>query len=243
MISLFKKELWVFFSSFVGFIVIGIFLLISGLFLWIFDTEMNIPNAGFSNLDGFFALAPWVFLFLVPAITMRTISEESKTGTLELLFTHPIGDFKIIVAKYLAALVLVIVALIPTLIYYHTIYYLGDPPGNADTGAIAGAYIGLLFLASIYVAIGIFASALSNNQIISFILSMFLCYFFYAGFEHIAQLIGGTNNGLAIVNFGINEHYHSISRGIIDIRDLFYFISIAGLFIYVSSLTLSARKK
>jgi len=243
MIALYKKELRLFFSSLIGYIVIGIYLILSGLFLWIFNTEMNILNSGFANLDGLFALAPWVFLFLVPAVTMRMISEESKTGTLELLITHPIGNTNIIVAKFLAAFTLVVISLLPSLLYYHTVYNLGDPIGNIDGGATLGAYLGLLFLASIYVAIGIFSSSLTNSQIVAFILGMFMCFFLFTGFENIGLLIGGSEKGLAYVNFGINEHYKSISRGVIDFRDIFYFISVTALFIGLSIFSLSARKK
>lgn len=243
MIALYKKEISLFFSSLVGYIVIGIYLILSGLFLWIFQSGMNIVNSGFANLDGLFALAPWVFLFLVPAVTMRMLSEEYKTGTLELLITHPISNVNIILAKFSAALTLVFIALLPTLLYYHTVYSFGDPTGNIDGGATLGAYIGLLFLSCIYVAVGIFASTLTSSQIVAFILGMFLCFFLFSGFENIGLLIGGSDKGLTYVNFGINEHYKSISRGVVDFRDVFYFISVTSLFITLSVLTLSARKK
>lgn len=182
MFTLFKKEINTFFSSLIGYMAMVVFLLTTGLFLWVFP-DTNLLDYGYASLDSLFFTAPWIFMFLVPAITMRSFSEEFKSGTIELLATRPITDFQIIAGKYLAAVFLVFFALLPTLVYYFTIYQLGLPPGNLDTGAIWGSYIGLLLLGAAFAAIGIFASSLSSNQIVAFLLAVFLCFIFYQTFD------------------------------------------------------------
>ena len=243
MYSLFKKEISVFFGSLSGYVVIGIFLLSNGLFLWIFENDMNVLDSGYSSLSGMFDLAPWVFLFLVPAISMRMFADEAKSGTLELLLTHPLTDLQIVLAKYLAGVVLILCSLLPTLVYFFSVYALGDPIGNIDTGGTWGSFIGLFFLASLYSSISVFASALTENQIISFLVGMFLCFFFYMGFDYISSV--GTLKPFqnTMVQLGINEHYQSMSRGVIDTRDMFYFLSVVGLFIYATVQTLTIRRK
>ncbi|MDR3705035.1 MAG: gliding motility-associated ABC transporter permease subunit GldF [Paludibacteraceae bacterium] len=232
MIVLLKKELRSFFSSATGYIVIGVFLLITGLFLWVFPGEYNIIESGYAQLDGLFSLAPWLYLFLVPAVTMRMFAEEKRNGTIELLYTKPISELEIILGKYLAGVVLVMLSLLPTIIYFFTVYYLAEPLGNVDTGAFWGSFIGLFFLATIYVAIGLLASSISDNQIISFILAMFLCFFFYNGFDLVGSLFTSGKVISAISAFGINAHYESMSRGVIDSRDVIYFLSVTALFVF-----------
>jgi ABC-2 type transport system permease protein len=182
MFTLYKKEVSSFLNSLLGYIVIAVFLLVNGLFLWVFPLEFNILDFGYANLDGLFTLAPFVFLFLIPAITMRFFAEEKKSGTLEMLMTKPITDLQVIMAKYLAGLTLVMISLIPTLVYFFSVYQLGFPQGNIDTGGMWGSYIGLLFLGASFVSIGVFASSLTDNQIISFILGAVLCGFIYLVF-------------------------------------------------------------
>jgi len=242
MFTLFRKEINGFLNSLIGYIVIVVFLLMTGLFLWVFPMQFNIPDYGYANLDGLFILAPFVFLFLIPAITMRSFAEEKKTGTLELLMTQPLSDMQVIIAKLLAGITLVIFSLIPTLIYFYSVYRLGLPVGNLDSGAIWGSYIGLLFLAAAFVAIGIFASSVSDNQIVSFIVSVFLCFFFYMGFELIYTFILSGKTGLIIQSLGISAHYTSISRGVIDTRDVIYFLSIIALFVLFTKFSLETRK-
>ncbi len=242
MLQLLKKEINSFFSSLIGYIVIIVFLLITALFLWIFPGEFNILDNGYSTLDPLFVLAPWVFLFLVPAVTMRLFADEKKSGTIELLFTKPFTDFEIILAKYLSGLVLVMFSLIPTLIYFISVYFLGSETGNIDTGGTWGSYIGLFFLAAIYVAIGLFASSLTENQIISFLIGVVLSLFFYIGFEEISSLTFLESVSETILNLGINEHYKSISRGVLDIRDLVYFIGVVALFLFTTKTVLESRK-
>ena len=242
MFTLLRKEISSFLSSLIGYAVIIVFLLVNGLFLWVFPLEFNILDFGFSSIDNLFMLSPWVFLFLIPAITMRSFAEEQKSGTMELLLTKPLTDLEIILAKYLAGLVLVVFSLIPTLLYYVTVYKLGLPPGNIDQGATLGSYIGLLFLGAAFVSIGIFASAVSGNQIVSFLIAVFLCGFAYIGFEFIFNLSVFGSLGLLIRQLGINAHYTSISRGVIDTRDLLYFISLIAFFLMLTRFRLERRK-
>jgi ABC-2 type transport system permease protein len=238
MIVLLKKEFLHFFSSATGYIVIGIFLLMTGLFLWVLPGEFNIIESGYAQMDGLFVLAPWLYLFLVPAITMRSFAEEKKTGTIELIYTHPISGIKIVLAKYFASLLLVLFSLLPTLIYYLSIYLLSKSSGGVDTGGINGSYVGLIFLSAIYVSIGIFSSAITDNQIVSFILSVFLCFFFYIGFDLIAELTVSGKNELFISALGISAHYDSMSRGVIDTRDVVYFLTVICGFIFATKIAI-----
>ncbi|MCF8364068.1 MAG: gliding motility-associated ABC transporter substrate-binding protein GldG [Prolixibacteraceae bacterium] len=232
MYSLFKKEIKIFFGSLIGYLAILVFLLVTGLFLWVFPGEYNIPENGYATLEGLFSLAPWLYLFLIPAITMRFFADEKRTGTLEILLTRPISDFQIIFAKFLAGMVLVTFSLLPTLLYFLSVYLLGNPVGSIDTGATWGSFFGLFFLAAIYLAIGIFASSLTDNQIVSSILAMGLSFVFYLGSDFIAS--SGIHYLLELV-FGwmsINNHYLSASRGVIDLRDLIYFTGMTFLFLW-----------
>ncbi|WP_339625622.1 gliding motility-associated ABC transporter permease subunit GldF [uncultured Winogradskyella sp.] len=230
MLAILKKEINTFFASPIGYLVIGVFLLLNGLFLWVFKGEFNILDNGLANLSSFFLLAPWILIFLVPAVTMRSFSDEKKQGTLELLVTKPISHFQIVLGKYFGALVLIFIALVPTLLYVYTVSQLGSTVGNLDTGSIMGSYFGLLFLIAAYTAIGVFASTLSDNQIVAFIIAIFICFFFYFGFEGISNY--NLFDGLFYMeNLGMAAHYNSMSRGVIDTRDLVYFISIALAFL------------
>ena len=235
MFAILKKEFNSFFASPIAYLVIGVFLLMNGLFLWVFIDEFNILNAGFADLNSFFFLAPWVFLFLIPAITMKSFADEFSSGTIELLKTKPISDWQIVLGKFWASLLLVVVALIPTLTYVYTVYQLGNPVGNIDFGSTIGSYIGLLFLASTYTAIGLFTSTLSKNQIVAFILSVFITFFLYYGFDAISTSLG---NELTIKKMGINEHFKSISRGVIDTRDIVYFLSVTIFFLFITKMRL-----
>jgi ABC-2 type transport system permease protein len=242
MFALFKKEINTFLDSLIGYIVILVFLLVTGLFLWVFPVTFNILDYGYSSIDGLFAMAPFVFLFLIPAITMRSFAEEKRSGTLELLMTQPLTDLEVILAKYLAGILLVLFSLLPTLTFYFTVYRLGMPPGNIDSGGMWGSYIGLFFLASAFVAIGIFASSISDNQIVSFVIAIFLCAFFYLGFEMIYTFIISGKIGLMVQSLGLESHYSSMSRGVIDTRDVIYFLSVTALFMLFTKLALESRK-
>lgn len=230
MIALLKKELNAFFATPIGYLVVAVFLLLNGVFLWVFNGEFNILNAGFADLNAFFFITPWFFLFLIPAITMRSFSDEFRLGTIEILKTKPLSTWQITLGKYFGALLLIIIALIPTLIYVWSIIQLGNPTGNLDSGTTLGSYLGLLFLASAFTAIGLFSSTLSKNQIVAFISGALISFFIYYGFEAIATL----NLVDGIENFGMKEHFNSISRGVIDTRDLLYFLSVTVFFLFLT---------
>jgi ABC-2 type transport system permease protein len=242
MFSLLRKEINGFLGSLIGYIAIVVFLSTVGLFMWVFPGDMNVLDAGYSQLNTFFNLAPWVFLFLIPAITMRSFAEERKSGTLELLITKPLSEMHLILAKFFAGLVLVLFSVLPGLIYFYSIYQLGNPVGNLDMGAAWGSFIGLIFLGGAYVAIGLFASSVTDNQIIAFILGVFLSFFFYAGFESISGLNLFNDMAILLVKLGINEHYLSMSRGVIDTRDMVYFVSLVFLFLLLTKTVISSRK-
>jgi ABC-2 type transport system permease protein len=242
MLTLLKKEIQSFLSSLVGYISITVFLLVVSLFMWVLKTDMNVLENGYATLDTLFAIAPWVFLFLIPAITMRLFADEKKSGTIELLLTRPLTDMQIILAKYFAGFILVLFSLLPTLIYYYTIHYLGNPVGNIDTGGMWGSYIGLLFLGSAFVAIGVFCSSVTDNQVISFIVSLFLCLFFYKGLDFISVFPLFTKIDHIIIALGIDSHYASMSRGVIDTRDALYFVSLIVVFLLSTKTVLESRK-
>jgi len=242
MFAIFRKELSGFFSSLTGYIVIIVFLIVNSLFMWVFPGEWNILESGYAGLDTLFFLSPWVFLFLVPAVTMRMIAEEKRLGTIELIYSKPVTERGIIWGKYLASLALVILALIPCLTYFASVFILGETPGNLDRGGTWGAFIGLFFLASIYASAGIFASSLTDNQVIAFIIAVLLCFVMYAGFDSFAYLPGLKKLDEFVIGLGINEHYKSMSRGVLDIKDVAYFIAVALIFIEAARMVLQSRK-
>ncbi|OFY83825.1 MAG: gliding motility-associated ABC transporter permease subunit GldF [Bacteroidetes bacterium RIFCSPLOWO2_12_FULL_35_15] len=242
MYTLLKKEIRSFLSSLIGYITIIVFLLVISLSMWVWKSDSNVLDNGYATIEPLFIIAPWVFLFLIPAITMRSFADEKKAGTIELLLTRPLTDLQIILAKYFAGFVLVLFSLLPTLIYYYSIHRLGNPIGNIDTGGMWGSYIGLLFLGAAFVSIGIFASAITDNQVVSFILAVFLSFMIYTGFDFLSSfaLFGKIDN--IILALGINSHYVSMSRGVIDTRDVIYFASLIVLFIFGTRTVLESRK-
>ena len=240
--SLFIKEISSFFSSLTGYLVIGVFLLLNSLFMGIVPGQFNVLGNGYATLDALFSISPWVFLFLVPAITMRTISEEKRTGTLDLLYTRPVNELQIILAKFLASWALVFLSLLPTLIYFWSVSRLGSPPGNMDMGGTWGSYIGLLFLGGIYAAIGVFASSLTGNQIVAFIAAVFLSFLLYLGFDFLSGIAGSGRMEFLVSRMGISYHYNSISRGVIDSRDLLYFAGVMFLFLMATLTVLQSSK-
>ena len=237
--SVCKKELRQFFSSLTGYIAIIVFLLINRLMLFVF--ENNILDFGYATLDRFFQLAPWILLLLIPAITMRSFAEEFKTGTFEILQTRPLSRWQIVLGKYFGSLIVVIIALLPTIIYYFSVQQLSSGEG-IDTGATIGSYIGLGFLAAVFTAVGICTSSFTNNAVIAFILSLMACALFYYGFSAISLLLvfsGGADYYFDMI--GIDFHYRSISRGLVDTRDLIYFLSVIILFLAVTNRNLLKR--
>ncbi|MEQ8361155.1 MAG: gliding motility-associated ABC transporter permease subunit GldF [Cytophagales bacterium] len=241
MIAIYLREINSFLSSLIAYLVIGVFLLITGLFLWVFP-QSSILNTGFSNMDSLFVIAPYVFLFLIPAITMRAFAEEKKSGTIEFLLTKPVSDYQIIIAKYLANLTLVLFSIAPTLIYYYSVYQLGNPVGNIDSAGIAGSYIGLIFLCAVFTSIGLFASSLTQNQITAFVLAVFLSFLIFEGFQSLSEINVWGKASVIISKLGIAHHYNSISKGLIDSRDLLYFISVIILMLSGTKLILDSRK-
>lgn len=238
--ALLLREIKAFFGSPIGYLVIAIFLLLNGLFLWVFEGDFNILDSGFADLSPFFTLAPWILIFLIPAVTMRSFSDEKKQGTIELLFTKPLSMWEIVNGKFLGAFVLILLALIPTIVYVFVLHRLGNPAGNVDMGSTLGSYFGLLFLIAGYTAIGVFTSTLSDNQIVAFIMSVFLCFIFYFGFEGLSGFAGGMSNFIA--SLGMDYHFKSMSRGVLDTRDIIYFISIAVLFLSLTVYKLKTLK-
>lgn len=236
-----QKEINSFFSSPIGYLVIGLFLVANGLFLWVFPGSYNILDSGFSDLTPFFQLSPWIFLFLIPAICMKSFSEEYKQGTFELLLTRPVTKWQLVLGKYFGAFSLVLLSLLPTLLYVVSIHELGKTEGNLDSGAIIGSYIGLILLGGCYTAIGIFASSLTQNQVVSFILAVFLCFFFYFGFEAMADLHFFEIAAFGIDDLGLSSHYESISRGVIDTRDVVFFLSFIFLFLALTKFRISTK--
>jgi ABC-2 type transport system permease protein len=233
------KELRQFFSSLTGYIAIIVFLLANGLVLFVF--EDNILDFGYASLDKFFQLAPWILLLLIPAITMRSFADEFKTGTFEILQTRPLSRWQITGGKYFGSLAVVIVALLPTIVYFFSIQQLSSNEG-IDTGAAIGSYIGLFFLAAVFTAIGICISSFTNNAVVAFIISLIACSLLYYGFNAISRLPGlegGADYYIEMI--GIDFHYRSISRGVIDTRDVIYFLSVIFLFLTITNRNLLKR--
>ena len=241
MLSILSKEINGFFSSLAAYISMAVFLLVTSLFLWVFP-DSSILDYGYAGLDSFFNIAPYLFMFLIPAITMRSLAEEQKDGTFELLATRPLSDWQIVIGKFLASLLIIVLTLVPTLIYYISVYQLGISKGNIDTGSVIGSYLGLILLGGAFTSIGLFTSSFGKNQIIAFTLSVFLCFVTFSAFDSISKVISLQSFESSLTSLGINQHYQSISRGVLDSRDFIYFISFAGLFLLLTKTVLGARK-
>lgn len=242
MLAIYAKEINAFFSSLIGYIVIAVFLMVMGFFMFVVP-DSSLLRFGYASLGPFFTLAPNVLTFIIPAICMRAFAEEKQTGAIELLVTRPLRDIEIVMGKFLACLTLVIIALIPTLLYYYTVYQLGAPVGNIDAGGTIGSYLGLVFLSMSFVAIGLFASSLTSNQIVSFLLALALSFFFYFGFDLVASIPGFDGKpALFIESLGMQAHFRSLGRGLIDSRDMVYFLSLTAFFLLLTVLSLERRK-
>ncbi|SEQ04301.1 gliding motility-associated ABC transporter permease subunit GldF [Flavobacterium urocaniciphilum] len=238
--ALLLREIKSFFGSPIGYLVIAIFLLLNGLFLWVFDGDFNILNSGYADMSPFFKLAPWILIFLIPAVTMKSFSDEKKQGTLEILFTKPLSLWEIVNGKFLGALILILIAILPTLFYVFIVSSYTAPQSTFDYGSTIGSYFGLLFLIGAYTAIGVFTSTLSDNQIVAFIIAVFLCFFFYFGFDGLSNLFGSF--GSFIKTLGMDFHFKSMSRGVLDTRDIIYFISITVVFLAATVYQLKSLK-
>jgi len=235
------REIKSFFGSLTGYLAIAVFLILNGIFLWIVDGQYNILQSGYNDLNPFFQLAPLVLLLLIPAITMKSISDERKQGTIELLVTKPLSLNQIVTGKFLGAFLLVVLAILPTVLYIIILNPYGMPAGNMDLGSTLGSYLGLMFLIAAYTSIGIFCSSLSDNQIVAFILAVIICFVLYLGFDQLAELF--KSSATLIEKFGISYHFKSISRGVIDTRDLIYFISVTVFFLMATVFNLKNVRK
>jgi ABC-2 type transport system permease protein len=240
MITILKKEFNDFLNSLVAYVVMGIFLIGIGLLMWVFP-ETNVLDYGYASMETLFAVAPYVFMFLVPAITMKSFAEEKRNGTIELLYTLPFRNSDIILGKFLAGFLLVCFSVIPTLIYYYTISYLGNPPGNLDTPGIIGSYIGLILLGAVFTSIGILSSALSGNQIVSFILAAFLSFVVYSGFDSLAAINIWSDTAYLVRQLGILFHYEILAKGLIDFQSILYFLTVIVLFLFLTKVTLNGQ--
>lgn len=241
MFAILRKEFNSFLNSLIAYLVIGVFLVATGLYMWVFP-ETSVLEYGFADMQTLFGITPWIFLFLIPAITMRSFAEEKKAGTIELLLTRPLTDSQIILGKFFACLLLAVLALAPTLVYYHTVYTLGNPVGNVDSAAVVGSYLGLVMLAAVFCAIGIFASAITDNQIVAFIIAVFLCFIIYSGFDSLASINVWGTFSYFISQLGISFHYASFSKGLIDSRDVLYFLTVIAVMLLGTKLVLQSRK-
>ncbi len=239
MLALFKKEIRYFFTSSVGYIVIGIFILCNNLFLWVLQGKYNIFETGFADLQPFFLLSAWIFVFLIPAITMRTISEEKRSGMLQLLFTRPISQWQIAFAKFLAVLSFCFVILLFSLLYVYMVWQLGTPVGNLDIASTVGSYIALFLLASAFISVGVWASSISQNQIIAFVIATFLNFLLFFGLDEIISIF--VNN--TMISFGFKAHFEDISRGVIDTRNVIYFLCVTIFFLCITVISLKTEKK
>jgi len=240
MLYIFRKEINNFLDSLIGYAVVGVFLITMGLLMWVFP-ETSVLDYGFADMETLFTFGPFVFIFLVPAVTMRSFAEERKLGTLEWLLTKPVTEGNIVLGKFLASVSLVVVALLPTVIYYFTLVQLGNPAGNIDTSAVLGSYIGLILLGAVFCSIGILASSMVTNQIVAFLLAALLSFLFYSGFDSISGLIAEGNLALIVRQWGIQYHFESLSRGLIDSRDVVYFFTLGGVFLVAAKTVLSSR--
>ena len=239
MLTILQKEFNAFLNSPVAYVVLGVFLIATGLFVWVFP-DSSVLDYGYADLQTLFSLAPWIFLFLIPAITMRTFAEEKKAGTIELLLTRPLTDGQFIGGIYLACLLLALLALVPTLLYYYSVYKLGSPEGNIDSAATVGSYLGLALLAAVFAAIGVLASALTRDQIIAFLVAVVGCFLVYSGFDSLASVLQG-NSAYYVSQLGIAAHYRDLSKGLIDSRDLIYFFSVVAVALLATRLALRSR--
>ncbi|MDA9151153.1 gliding motility-associated ABC transporter permease subunit GldF [Schleiferiaceae bacterium] len=239
--ALAKKEFNAFFQSSTGVLILCVYLGMNAAFLWLMSGPFNLLDSGYAQLDGLFMLSPWVFLFLLPAIAMRMLAEERRSGTLEWLLTKPLSEWQIVLGKWLAGMMLVLLALLPTVIYALSLYQLGNPIGNLDFGSTLGSYLGLLFLASTYLSLSLLTSAMTDNPIVAFVLGMLLCLIFYAGFDQLAAFQLFKSQSLLVLNLGISEHYTSISRGVVDSRDVLYFVGLSIVSLGAARTALQSR--
>lgn len=241
MLVIFRKELSSFFGLPIGYIIMALFLTAVGLLLWVFPGT-SVLDYGYAELNTFFMVTPYVLLFLIPAITMRSFAEEFRNGTIELLLTKPLSDWSLVLGKFLANWVLVLVMLVPTLFYYYTIYELGNPPGNIDSAAVFGAYIGLILLSAVFVALSLWASSLNNNQVVAFVVGVFVNFLLYFGLSAIAGLSSLDALAYPLTWLALDDQYRALGRGLIDSRNVVYLLSWVFVGLFCTKLSLHARR-
>lgn len=241
MIQVFKKEISNFLNSLTAYIVIIVFLTTIGLLMWVFP-DTNVMQYGFADMVTLFRFGPYVLMFMVPAITMRMFAEEKKSGTLEILFTKPLTDNQIILGKYMAGMILVTLSILPTLLYFVSIYLLGNPVGNIDTAGTAGSYIGLILLGGVFASLGLFASSVTENQVVAFIISIFLCFVLYDGFQQLPGLQSGNPAGQILEKLSIAYYYNDLSRGLINLSSVVYLLSVILFMLILTKLIIGSRK-
>ncbi len=242
MIAIFKKEVWSYFGNWSAWLIIAAFSLIGSLFLFFFENDSNIFDIGSATLQSYFTLAPWLLMFIIPALSMKSLAEEEQSGTLTWLFSQPIKISEIIGGKFLTVWFIGILCLLPSLVYLYTVYVLGVPTGNIDLGATAGSYFGLVLLIAAFSAVGILASSLSQNQIMAYLLGVFLCFILYFGIEQLAsyKLLGGADYLLS--NLGFYQHFIAFTRGLIDTRDVFYFLLVIAICLFLAKVFVEKKK-
>ena len=241
MLHIAYKEFCSFFQSSTGALILSIYMGFNGVILWVLDGPFNLLDSGYAQLDGLFMLSPWLFLLLIPGIGMKMVAEEKRSGTLEWLLTKPLTEWDIVLGKWLAGLSLIRLALVPTAVYVITVQQMGNPIGNIDLGSTAGSYLGLLLLGASYLSVSIFISSVTDNAIVALVMSSMICLFMYTGFDQIADMMPVNNHGLFWRQLGISEHYSSISRGVVDSRDIIYFLCLCGIFLAASVTALKRR--
>jgi ABC-2 type transport system permease protein len=232
-LAIFRKEIGSFFNSLIAYIVMVVFLTAIGLIVWVFP-ESNILDYGYADLGSFFSLAPYVLIFLIPAITMRSIAEEARTGTLELLLTKPIRNSDLVLGKFFANWALVLITLFPTVIYYYSVYKLGNPEGNIDSAAVAGSYIGLLLFSGVVVSMGIWSSSLNDNQIVAFIIGVFTAFIWYVGFSSTSALFGTGLVAQILSWVALDQQYVALGKGLVDSRNVVYLLSLIAFFNFLT---------
>ncbi len=241
MLNIYFKEINSFLSSLVAYIVMAVFLVVMGLLVWVFP-ETNVIDYGYTDMGTFFSMAPFVLMFLIPAITMKMLAEESNTGTIEILLVKPVTTHQIILGKYFATLTLVALTILPTLVYYFSLYQLSSPVGNIDTAGIAGSYIGLFLLSAVFSALGILTSAFTKNQVVAFIAAAFVSFILFTGLNSLAGINVWSSLSLPIAKLSLEYHYNAMSKGLLDSRDIVYFLGVSVALLYFSTLTLASKK-
>ncbi len=242
MTAIFKKELWTYFGNWSAWVIIAAFSLIGTLFLFFFENDSNIFDIGTATLQSYFVLVPWLLMFVIPALSMKSLAEERQGGTLQWLFSQPVRISEIVTAKFLAVWFVGVLCLLPSLVYLYTVYVLGVPQGNLDMGATMGSYFGLIILVAAFSAVGILASALSQNQIMAYLLGVFMCFILYFGIEQLAsyKLLGGADYILS--RLGFYQHFLGFTRGLIDLRDICYFVLVIGICLFLSKVFVEKNK-